>query len=234
MKISSLVRKALQDAGIYSSESEAVPSDYLIPCIEMLRDVIQEANSQSAIVFEQSVTSVNVSGDVLTFMPYTDAEQAIIDGGGTVDITDRLVDFIPIQPPIAFNSLGRLNRVSMPDLLSFTSDSVVSCYAFNMLSDRSEIRFNAPSAGTVTVLRSVPIVMDDSPGGDVSVPVAFERYLVTKLAESIAIRYQFTETASIMAQRAQRQGQVLADSNISARPLRHNLAKCLDKFRRYA
>ena len=234
MKIASLVRKALQDSGIYSSESEAVPSDYLIPCIELLRDVVQEANAQSAIVFQQSVTSVNVSSDVLTFKPYTQAEQTIIDGGGTVDITDRIVDFIPVQPPMAYNTLGRLNRVSMPDLLSFLGDSVVSCYAFNVLSDSAELRFNAPSAGTVTILRSVPIVMDDSPGGDVAVPVSFERYLVTKLAESIAIRYQFTETASIMAQRAQRQGQILADSNASARPLRHNLTKCLDKFRRYA
>ena len=233
MKIASIVRKALQDTGIYASESESVPADYLIPCVEMLRDVVQEANAQSAIVFQQNVSSKEMVGDVLTFKPYTTAELAIIAGGGSVDITDRMVDFIPVQPPLAYVENGKLTRVSMADLLSFIDSGPVSCYAFNALSDRAELRFNAPVNASVSLLRSVPIVMDESPGGDVNVPPPYERYLVTKLAESIAIRYKFTEEASIMAQRAQRQGKILADVNASVKPIRHDLTTCLNKFRRF-
>lgn len=231
--ISHIIKKALKDTGIYCSEADSVPADYYNPTFEMLNDVIAELNTQSAIIFSQQSDIVSVVGNKLTFKKYTEAEQAIIDGGGTVDITDRLVDFVPITNPIVYIDGFHLDFVSYRDLIDRQTESCVTCYTFNLGKDYSEIIFNGNVANTITLLRNVPIEIDDEPFGEVHIPDSFVHYLVTKLAESVAIRYQFTETASIFAQKGERTGNILANNNVSRRPVNRNLITGLNKFRKY-
>lgn len=232
--ISHIIKKSLKDVGVYVSEGDSVPADLFNPTLEMLRDLIAELNSQTAIQFEQSNDDTYVQGNKLTFKEYTEAEQAIIDGGGTVDITDRLVDFVPITNPVVFKDGFHLDFVSYRDLLDRRDSTSVSCYAFNLGKDYSELIFNVPVGGTISILRSVPIVIDDEPFGEVHIPDAYVHYIVTRLSEMVAIRYQFTETASIFAQKGERTGNILAN-NVASRKVvvKRNLVTGLNRFRRY-
>lgn len=230
--IASIIKKALKDTGIYLTEGDSIPSDYFNPTLEMLRDVIAELNTQTAIIFSQQSDNVSVTGNKLKFKKYTESEQAIIDGGGTVDITDRLVDFVPLSNPLVYSNGYHLDFVSYRDLLDRSSETC-TCYTFNVGHDFSEIIFNANVAGTITILRNVPIEIDNEPYGEVHIPDSYVHYLVTKLAESVAIRYQFTETASIFAQKGERTGNILANNNVNRRPVNINLMAGLNKFRKY-
>lgn len=230
--IANIVKKALKDVGIFVSEGDSVPADYYNPTVDMLRDVIAELNTQTAIIFSQQVDEIYVGGNKLTFKKYTEAEQAIIDGGGAVDITDRMVDFVPVTNPIVFSDGVHLDYISYRDLLD-RDGTTLSAYAFNIASDSSELVFNAPVGGTIKVLRNVPIEIDDEPHGSVYIPDSYVHFLVTKLSESVAIRYQFTEVASIFAQKGDRTGGILANNNTSRRPVKRNLLAGLNKFRKY-
>lgn len=226
-----IVRKALQNAGIWVSEAEEVPGDYLVPCIGMLQDIIAELNAQSAIVFEQTITETTLVGSSLTFKPYTEAEQLIIDGGGTVDITDRLVDFIPVQAPGGVTVNGNpLRMVSVSDLALLDSTSAISAYAFQVSSDSSKMLFDGEGC-TLKFVRNKPITMDDEITGEVHVPPAYDHFLVTKLAEAASLRYQFSESASLFAQKGKAQGNALANNVVSNRPIPHKTIKNLNRFR---
>ena len=227
-----IVRKALQNAGIWVSEAEEVPGDYLVPCFGMLQDILAELNAQSAIVFEQVITNTTLVGDSLTFKPYTKAEQAIIDGGGTVDITDRLVDFIPVQYPTGVTLNGNVLRlVSVADLALLDSSSAATAYAFLVSSDSAKLMFDGVG-GIVKFVRNKPITMDEEVTGEVHVPPAYDHYLVTKLAEAASLRYQFSESASLFAQKGKAQGNALANNVVANRPIPHKTAKNLNRFRR--
>lgn len=226
-----IVRKALQNAGIWVSESEEVPGDYLVPCVGMLQDIIAELNAQSAIVFEQVITNTTLVGDSLTFKPYIEAEQALIDAGGTVDITDRLVDFIPVQAPSGVTVNGvPLRMVSVSDLALMDSSSAISAYAFQVSSDSAKMLFDG-EGGTLKFVRNKPISMDEEITGEIRVPPAYDHYLVTKLAEAASLRYQFSESASLFAQKGKAQGNALANNVVANRPIPHKTAKNLNRFR---
>ena len=226
-----IVRKALQNAGIWVSEAEEVPGDYLVPCIGMLQDIIAELNAQSAIVFEQVITNTTLVGDSLTFKPYTEAEQALIDAGGTVDITDRLVDFIPVQAPTGATCNGvPLRMVSVSDLALMDSSSAISAYAFQVSSDSAKMLFDGTS-GTLKFVRNKPVTMDAEITGEIHVPPAYDHFLVTKLAEAASLRYQFSESASLFAQKGKALGNALANNAVANRPIPHKTAKNLNRFR---
>lgn len=239
-KITHIVKKALQNAGILVSEGDDVPGDYLNPCIEMLQDIVAELNAQSAIVFEQAIVSRTLQGDTLTFKKYTEDELAIIDGGGTVDITDRIVDYVPVQYPTGVTvSESRLRFVSVSDLSLSQNDSMPSCYAFQTHADESRVLFDCPVRGaTIKFVINKPIVMDQEPNGDiittgsVHVPPAYDHLMVTKLAEAASLRYQFTDSASLFAQKGRVQADALANNVTSSRPLKHKTASNLNRFRR--
>lgn len=233
-KISHIVKKALKNVGIQVSEGDSVPGDIFNPTLGLLRDLIAELNSQSAIQFEQSSSVVPIQGSKLTFKLYTEAEQAIIDGGGTVDITDRLVDFVPINNPVVYIDGFHLEFVSYRDLLDRQEATNATCYAFNVGKDYSEIVFNAPVGGSITLLRSVPIEIDEEPFGEVHIPDSYVTYLVTRLSEAVAIHYQFHDTASVFAQKSERTGNILANNAASRKVVvKRNLTTGLNRFRKY-
>lgn len=224
-----IIKKSLKDVGLIISETETVPGEYYAPAFEILKDLIAELNTQSAIIFSQQSDVVDVGSNKLIFKPLNEAEQSIIDGGGTVDLTGRLIDFIPLTNPIVYYKGSLLDYASYRDVLNAQTSHVV-CYTFNITEDCSEIIFNAP-VDTITLLRNVPIAIDDEPYGDVHIPKAYEHFLITKLSEALAIRYQFAESASMFAQKAERTGNVLAINATSRRPVRRNLIAGLNRFK---
>lgn len=224
-----IIKKSLKDVGLIISETETVPGEYYAPAFEILKDLIAELNTQSAIIFSQQSDVVSVGSNKLIFKPLNETEQSIIDGGGTVDLTGRLIDFIPLTNPIVYYKGSVLDYASYRDLLNMPTSHVM-CYAFNIAEDYSEIIFNAP-VDSITLLRNVPIVIDDEPYGDVHIPKAYEHFLITKLSEALAIRYQFAESASMFAQKAERTGNILATNATSRRPVRRNLMAGLNKFK---
>lgn len=230
--ITHIIKSALKDAGIYLSEGDSVPADYLNPCFDILKNVINELNAQTSIIFSQKRDDVNVVGDKLTFKKYTEDEQAIIDGGGSVDITDRLIDFVPCTNPVVYYNGYHLNFVSYRDLIDNAS-SELCAYTFNVDYDSSEIIFNAPVCGQISILRNVPIEMDEEPFGDLYVPKPYEHYIITKLTEAVALRFQDKEGASIYAQKADKKETTLANNNTSRKPVKMNLMAGLNKFRKY-
>lgn len=232
--ITHIVRKALQNAGIWVSEEEAVPGDYLVPCQGMLQDIVAEMNAQSAIVFEQGIENLPVQGDTLYFREYSEAEQAVIDGGGTVDITDRIVSYVPVQYPTGVTLNGdKLRFVSISDLAQAQGDSTATCYSFQKLAGESRVLFNAPvNNATVKFVVNRPIKMDDEPTGELHVPPAYDHLFVTRLAEAASLRYQFTESASLFAQKGRAQADALANNVTSSRPLKHKTQNNLNRFRR--
>ena len=110
----------------------------------------------------------------------------------------------------------------------------MNCYAFNVAADYSEVIFNTNVAGTLNILRTVPIRMDDDSYGNIHVPEPYNHFIITKLAESLAVRFKFMENASVFAQKSARMGEVLANNNTSRRPIKQNLLVGLSKFRKYA
>lgn len=232
--ITHIVRKALQNAGIYVSEGEEVPGDYLNPCIEMLQDIVAELNAQSAIVFEQAIVSRTLHGDTLTFKKYTDEELAVIDGGGTVDITDRIVDYVPVQYPTGLTvDDNKLRFASLSDVSLSQNGSTYTCYAFQTLSNEARVVFDSPLKGaTVKFVVNKPIVIDEDLTGELHVPPAYDHMIVTRLAEAASLRYQFTESASLFAQKGKVQSDALANNVTSSRPLKHKTQNNLNRFRR--
>ena len=226
-----IVRKALQNAGIWVTEDEGVPGDYLGPCVGMLRDILAELNAQSAIIFEQVITSTTLIGSSLLLKPYTKAEQALIDAGGEVDTSDRLIDFVPVQHPTGVTLDGAVLRlVSVSDLAAMDSTGSATAYAFQVNSDGARMLFNG-TGGVLKFVRNKPIVMDDNLSGEIHVPPAYDHFLVTKLAEAASLRYQFSESASLFAQKGKAQGNSLANNVVANRPIPHNTSRNLDRFR---
>ena len=225
-----IIRKALMDAGIWTSASEAVPGDYSSPCSELLVDIVSEMNAEPAVVCEQRHDVVSVTGTVLTFKPFTEAELATISGGGTIDTTDRLTDFIPVQPPKVIGDNGVMAYLSLTDLLSTECEDA---FAFRVNGDQAELLFNV-APGSVTIIRNVPIVVDTEPAGYVRVPEMYRHYLTTKLTEAVALRYQQHDVATLMQQRSLAMGQALANQATANRPVKSNMANALNRFRRYS
>lgn len=232
--ITHIVQKALQNAGVYVSEGDGVPGDYLNPCYDMLQDIVAEMNAQSAIVFEQGIVSTTVQGDTITFKKYTEEEQAIIDGGGTVNITDRIVDFVPVQYPTGLTvSETKLRFVSLSDVALYQNTSQATCYAFQKMATEAKIVFDAPLRGSmVKFVINKPIEIDNETTGEIHIPPAYDHLFVTKLAEAASLRYQFTESASLFAQKGSVQANALANNVTSIRPLKHKTASNLNRFRR--
>ena len=145
---------------------------------------------------------------------------------------DLMVISRPIRSPL-----------SSPCAIEFGTDSSDHCvsdmgvngaataYAFQVSSDSAKMMFDG-YGGTLKFVRNKPITMDEDITGEIHVPPAYDHFLVTKLAESASLRYQFSESASLFAQKGKAQGNTLANNVVANRPIPHKTAKNLNRFRR--
>lgn len=231
-KIAQIIRQASQQAGIYTAEGDAVPGDIYAPMYQMLVDIVRELNTQNAISFGKATLEISVIGRKITFKPYTDAELAIIAGGGSIDITDRVVDFIPDVAPSLYLRTTPLQMLSYVDILKYNIESAPEYYAFNRLVDSAEMLINANGRNEqFTILYNIPITIDAQPFGDVHIPPTFDRFLIAKLVEAAAGHYQFQETQAIARMRVSDLGAGLATNNTANEPITADRWGALNKFR---
>jgi hypothetical protein len=231
-KIAHIIRQAAQQTGVYTAEGDAVPGDIYAPMFEMLVDIVRELNTQNAISFGKGMIDLAVSGRKITFKPYTTAEQAIIDGGGSVDITDRVVTITPDIAPAIYLQNNPLLMLSYVEIIKYKSDSSPEFYAFNRLIDSAEILLNAPGGGeNFTIAYNIPITIDSEPFGDVQIPPTFDRFLIAKLVEAAAGHYQFQETQAIARMRVSDLGAGLATNNTANAPISADRWGALNRYR---
>lgn len=234
-KIAYIIREAAQKVGVYTAEGDAVPGDIYLPMYNMLRDIISELNSQNAISFGKELITTTITGDTITFQPYTAAEQAIIDGGGSVDITDRIVTILPDVAPDVYVDSVKCLLLSYSDLLALQNVYMPEWYAFNRKIDKAEILFPTEIKGkSVKILHNIPLRIDDAPYGDVHVPETYVRFVIAKLIASAAQHFQFEETAMMARMQVSDLGAGLATNNMASKPIKANLHTALNKFRRYS
>ena len=227
--ISEIIEEAVKDVGIYKSAGSSVPGKHYNTALRKLRSIISELNLQSDIAFGVEETEANVTGDRIRFKPLTEAEQAIIDGGGTIDTTDRLTDFKPVTAPVIFIDGVQLRLVNYKDIITYRKLNEVSTYAFNVTPTESQVVF--PKGGiTVRIVRNIPITIDEDSFGYVHVDPSFKMYLANKLAEELAIEYKFTEELDIYEKKANDSRMKITRSNAQWNPQYHDFWAGINKF----
>jgi hypothetical protein len=174
-------------------------------------------NADPSLTFGIQNITTFVSGSVLTFKPYTSAEQSIIAGGGTVDITDRVVTVRPTVAPSVFINGSRLSTVDPIELPSY-SDKYVCAWSPDW--DQDIILFGAPVADTVSIQFRKPIPVPSAPGEEVRVPERFHEYLVLTLAVSIAIKLGVVETIQTLNSLLQKEAYRVTANNNFSRPVK--------------
>lgn len=212
-----IVNRASEAVGLKDFNSESMESDDFRKVFLALQDAIRSMNADPNLTFGTQNISNFVSGSVLTFKPYTTAELAIIAGGGTVDITDRVVTVRPTVAPSVFISGSRLTTVDPIELPSYSDK--YTC-AWNPDWDQDQVMFGAPVADTVTFQFRKPIPVPSLPNEEVKVPERFHEYLVLTLAVGIAIKLGVTETIQTLNSLLQKEAHRVTANNNYSRPVK--------------
>lgn len=216
---SHIVHRASEAIGLKDFNSESMEADDFRKVFLALQDSIRSLNSDPSLVFGMQRLDVHVSGSALTFKPYTTAELAIIAGGGTVDITDRVVDVRPTVAPNVYIGGSRLETVDPIDLVRY-SDRYTCAWSPDW--DQDQILFASPVADMVTVSFRKPVPVPASPTEEVRVPERFHEYLILSLAVSVGTKLGLTETLQpLMRSLAQELSRVTASNNYSRPVLLH-------------
>ena len=229
--ISEIIEEALKDVGIYKHAGSSPHGKDYNSALRKLRSIINELNLQSDIAFGVEETNADVVGDRLRFKPLTDDEKAIIDGGGTVDLTDRLTDFKPTTAPVVYIDDVQLRLVNYKDLIKYRKLNGANVYAFNVTPTEAQIVF--PKGGMkVTIVRNIPITIDEDNFGYVHVDPSFKMYMANKLAEELAIEYKFMDELSIYEKKASDSRMKITRGNATFNPQYHDFWAGIEKFGR--
>lgn len=212
-----IVNRASEALGLKDFNSESMEADDFRKVFLSLQDSIRSMNADPSLVFGTQNISKFVSGAILTFKPYTTAELATIAGGGTIDITDRIVDVRPTVAPSVYISGSRLSTVDPVELPSYSDK--YTC-AWNPDWDQDQVLFGAPVSDAVTFQFRKPIPVPTTPTEEVRVPERFHEYLVLNLAVSVAVKLGLTETIQTLNSLLQKEtARVTANTNYS-RPVK--------------
>lgn len=227
--ISEIIEEAVKDVGIYKSAGSSVPGKHYNTALRKLRSIIGELNLQSDIAFGVEETELALVGDRVRFKPLTEAEQAIIDAGGTVDLTDRLTDFKPLTAPVLFIDDVQLRLVNYKDIITYRKLNDVSTYAFNVTPTESQAVL--PKGGvTVRIVRNIPITIDEDSFGYVHVDPSFKMYIANKLAEELAIEYKMLDELQMYEKKASDSRMKITRSNAQWNPQYHDFWTGINKF----
>lgn len=221
-----IVHRASEAVGLKDFNSESMEGDDFRKVFIALQDVVRSLNSNQSYLFGITTVSKVVSSDALTFMPYNAAERAIIAGGGTVDITDRIVDVRPTVCPMAYINEARVQVVDALDLPMFADR--YTC-AWEPDHDRDVLRFGKALGGdTVTLRIRKPIPVPERPNDVAQVPERFIELLVLSLAVSIATKLGMVETLGALKESLLSEIGRVTKNNLYSRPV--VLDSCMNRF----
>lgn len=212
----SIVHRASEATGLKDFNSEAMEADDFRKVFLALQDAIRSINGDESLIFGVQTITVHLSGSALTFKPYTDAELAVIAGGGSVDITDRVVDLRPTIPPVIYLDKSPCLMVDMIDLPQYGGRNV---FAWNPGWDQDTAEFANSVAGTVVVQARKPIAVPDLPTDEAKIPERMYEYIVLYLAVNIATKLGLTETLTILQDQLSKEAARVTKNVTYSRPV---------------
>ena len=214
---SQIVHRAAEATGLKDFNSEGMEGDDFRKVFLALQDAIRSLNGDPSLTFGTQKISTPVHGDTLTFKPYTKEELAVIAGGGTVDITDRVVDARPTVAPAVYVGGSRCQSVDPLELPRYGDRFT---YAWSPDWDQDQLLFGAAVGGEVLIVHRKPVPVPSAPNEEVRVPERFHEYLILTLAVAMATKLGLTESLQpLMRSLAVETSRVTASNNYS-RPVR--------------
>lgn len=217
MLASELVHRVAEATRIKDFHSDSMDADYFKRIFQIVKDVLRSLNQQADVTFGFDIRDVQVNGNTLTFKPYTTAEQAIIDGGGSVDITDRIVDILPTACPVIHFDNCKLGMVDATEISAYLNDFMAFCWLPSTASD--VIRFGGTVSNTLTLTIKKPIAIPVEPTDEVDVPDRCYEFVISSISQRVAATLGFMDRAKAMAEVASAERLAVVKNN-SPKPMR--------------
>jgi hypothetical protein len=223
-----IVHRASEAVGLKDFNSEGMEGDDFRKVFLALQDSIRSLNSDPAILFGVKSLTQFVHGSSLDFMPYTDAELAIIAGGGTVDLTDRVVTIRPTIAPMVYNDS---NRVAIIDALDIPlhRDKMVCAWLPDF--DRDVLQFGDVVNGEIVLQIRTPIPIPSNPQEQLKLPERYWEYLILTLSVALAVKLGLTETLAALKQSLAMEIVRVTSNNVTQRPIL--LDSSMNRFNRW-
>ena len=217
MLASELVHRVAEAIGLKSFHSDTMDADYFRRVFIVAQDVIRTLNQQPDVNFGNDLRDFSVSGKAITFKPYTVAEQSIIDGGGTVDITDRIVDVRPTSCPVIHLDGCKLGMVDASELAAYAGDR--TAFAWLPFAGYDVIRFGDSMNATVSLTIKLPITIPTLPTDVIGAPERYHEFIISTIAQRVATILGKVDRASSMASVASAERHAVAKNN-ATKPMR--------------
>ncbi len=214
--VSYIIHRAAEMVGLKDFASDAMDGDDFRKVFLMTQDAIRNLNQQTDVVFAYTTVSKTVNGTELVFKPYTEAEQAIIDGGGTVDITNRIVTIRPVVCPAIYRGNEQLSIVDMLDLPKYCDG--FTC-AWNPDWDQDTIMFGKSINAEVTAHIRKPITVPTMPSDTLEMPERYNDYIICLIAYNIASTLAMVETLPIVKANLDTAKKLITRNNNYHRPM---------------
>lgn len=214
--VSYIIHRASEMVGLKNFESDTMDDDNFRKVFYMVCDAIRGVNQQDSIAFSNVTIDKQVTGDTLIFQPYTEAEQSIIDGGGTVDITNRIVDIRPTIAPVLYRGSDKLTYVDYLDLPSYSDGYFCS---WNPDWDKDIVKFGNTINSIITCQIRKPVKIPTLPSQYIEIPERMNDYLICLVAYNIASVLGMTETLPIIKANLDSAKKLVTVNNRSTRPV---------------
>lgn len=193
--VSYIIHRAAEMVGLKDFNSDSMDGDDFRKVFLMAQDAIRNLNQQTDIVFAYTSVSKQVNGSELVFKPYTEDEQAIIDGGGIVDISNRIVTIRPVVCPAIYRGSEKLSIVDALDLPKYADG--YTC-AWNPDWDQDSIMFGKDINTEITAHIRKPITVPTLPSDNMEMPERYNDYIICLIAYNIASTLAMVETLPIV------------------------------------
>lgn len=214
--VSYVIHRAAEMVGLKDFASDAMDGDDFRKVFLMTQDAIRNLNQQTDIVFAYSTVTTTVNGSELVFKPYTDEEQAIIDGGGTIDLTNRVVTIRPVVCPAIYRGTEKLSIVDPMDLPKYGDG--FTC-AWNPDWDQDTIIFGRYINAEVTAHIRKPIKVPVMPSEIMEMPERYNEYIICLIAYNIASTLAMVETLPIVKINLDNARKLITRNNNYHRPI---------------
>lgn len=214
--VSYIIHRAAEMVGLKDFASDSMDGDDFRKVFLMTQDAIRNLNQQTDIVFAYTSVTKQVTGNALVFKPYTDVEQAIIDGGGTVDTTNRIVTIRPVVCPAVYRGSEKLSIVDALDLPKYGDG--YTC-AWNPDWDQDSIMFGIDINTEITAHIRKPITVPVMPSDTMEMPERYNEYVICLIAYNIASTLAMVETLPIVKVNMDTARKLITRNNNYHRPI---------------